>query len=456
MAKQYKYLLEDSQLPTQWYNIAADLQNPPSPPMHPGTGQPIGPDDLAPLFPMGVILQEVSQERWIDIPEPVLDVYRTYRSTPLFRAHRLEAALQTPAHIYYKYEGVSPAGSHKVNTAVAQAFYNREEGVKRIATETGAGQWGTALAYACQMFGIDLKVYMVRVSFTQKPYRKAMMNVYGAEVVSSPTDTTESGRQVLADDPDSTGSLGIAISEAVEDAATHDDTRYSLGSVLNHVLLHQTVIGQEAQLQMEMAGEQPDVIIGCVGGGSNYAGLAFPFMRERLAGGDSTTRFVAAEPASCPTLTQGIYAYDFGDLAGLTPLMKMDTLGHTFVPPAIHAGGLRYHGMAPLISQLHREGHIEAVAHPQLGVFDAAVQFARAEGIVPAPESSHAVRSAVDEALAAKEQGDERVILFNLSGHGFLDLGAYEQYFDGALEDFAYPADRIEEALRAVPQVAAP
>jgi tryptophan synthase beta chain len=455
VARQYKYLLEESQLPTRWYNIAADLQNPPSPPMHPGTGQPIGPDDLAPLFPMGIILQEVSQERWIDIPEPVLDAYRTYRASPLHRAHRLEEALGTPAHIYYKYEGVSPVGSHKANTAIAQAFYNREEGVRRIATETGAGQWGTALAYACQMFGIELKVYMVRVSFEQKPYRKAMMNVYGADVVPSPSEATEAGRKVLAEDPATTGSLGIAISEAVEDAASREDTRYSLGSVLNHVLMHQTIIGQEAMLQMEMAGEEPDVVIGCVGGGSNYAGLAFPYMAERLTKG-AKTRFVAAEPTSCPTLTKGTYTYDFGDTVGLTPLVKMDTLGHTFVPPAIHAGGLRYHGMAPLISQLHREGHIEAVAHPQLAVFDAAVQFSRAEGIVPAPESAHAILSAIQEAEAAKAAGEERVILFNLSGHGLLDLGAYERYFAGELEDYEYPAERIEAALQAIPAVAAP
>ncbi|MDP6606917.1 MAG: TrpB-like pyridoxal phosphate-dependent enzyme [Dehalococcoidia bacterium] len=455
MAPQYKFMLDDSQIPRQWYNIAADLQNPPSPPMHPGTGQPIGPDDLAPLFPMAIIGQEVSPERWIDIPEPVQDAYATYRATPLYRAHRLEQALGTPAHIYYKYEGASPVGSHKANTAIAQAFYNREEGVKRIATETGAGQWGSALAWACQMFGIELKVYMVKVSFEQKPYRKAMMNVFGAEVIASPSDTTEAGRNILASDPDTTGSLGIAISEAVEDAASRDDTRYSLGSVLNHVLMHQTVIGQEAMLQMEMAGEEPDVVIGCVGGGSNYAGLAFPFMRARLAEG-AGTRFVATEPTSCPTLTQGTYAYDFGDVAGMTPLVKMATLGHTFVPPAIHAGGLRYHGMAPLISQLHSEGHIEAVAHPQRAVFDGAVQFARAEGIIPAPESSHAVRSAIDEALQAKDAGEERVILFNLSGHGLLDLGAYEQYFAGELEDHEYPVEQIAEALKLVPEVAAP
>lgn len=453
MAKQYKYQLEESQIPTSWYNITADFHNPPSPPLHPGTGQPAGPDDLSPLFPMGIIAQEMAQDRYIDIPEPVQEAYKLYRATPLFRAHKLEEALQTSAHIYYKYEGVSPAGSHKVNTAIAQAYYNAEEGVKRIATETGAGQWGSALAYACQQFGIELKVYMVKVSFEQKPYRKALMNVYGASVVSSPSMETAAGRQVLEADPDTTGSLGISISEAVEDAASRDDTKYALGSVLNHVLLHQTVIGEEARLQMEMAGEGPDVVIGCVGGGSNYAGLAFPFMRDKLTTG-SSVRFVAAEPASCPTLTKGTYAYDFGDMVGLTPLMKMDTLGHTFVPPAIHAGGLRYHGMAPLISQLHQEGHIEAVAHGQISVFDAAVQFARAEGILPAPESAHAIRSAIDEALAAKEAGDERVILFNLSGHGFLDLGSYERYFADELEDYDYPADQIEAALKGLPVVA--
>ncbi len=453
MSDQNQYLLQESQVPTRWYNIAADLQSPPFPPLHPATGMPIGPDDLAPLFPMAVIQQEVSAERWIDIPQPILDIYRTYRATPLIRAHRLERALGTPAHIYYKYEGASPIGSHKINTAVAQAFYNREEGVKRITTETGAGQWGSALAYACRMFDIDLKVYMVRVSYEQKPYRKALMHLYGANVVPSPTTDTNAGRSVLAETPNSSGSLGIAISEAVEDAATRADTKYSLGSVLNHVLLHQTVIGQEAMLQMEMAGEEPDVVIGCVGGGSNFGGLAFPFMRRRLAEG-ATTRFVAAEPAACPTLTKGIYAYDFGDTVGLTPLVKMDTLGHSFMPPAIHAGGLRYHGMAPLISQLHREGHIEAVAHLQTSVFDAAVQFARAEGIVPAPESSHAIRSAIDEALDAKTRGEERVILFNLSGHGFLDLGAYEQYFGGELEDYEYPGELVEEALKALPRPA--
>ena len=453
MADRYQFVLDESQIPTRWYNVVADLPNPPSPPLHPGTGEPVGPDDLAPLFPLAVIEQEVAAERWIDIPEPVLDAYRAYRPTPLFRALRLERALETPAHIYYKYEGASPVGSHKANTAIAQAYYNKLEGVSRIATETGAGQWGSALAYACQLFDIELKVYMVRVSFEQKPYRKALMHVYGADVVPSPSEDTAAGRTVLAADPGSRGSLGIAISEAVEDAATREDTNYSLGSVLNHVLLHQIVVGQEAHLQMEQAGEEPDVVIGCVGGGSNYAGLAFPFLGGRLTEG-KTTRFVAAEPEACPTLTKGVYAYDFGDTVGLTPLVRMDTLGHDFVPPAIHVGGLRYHGMAPLISQLHEEGHIEAVAHGQLGVFEAAVQFARAEGIVPAPESAHAVRSAIDGALAAKAAGEERTILFNLSGHGLLDLGAYEQYFDGELEDYEYPAERIEAALKALPAVA--
>ncbi len=454
MADQYQYPLDDSQIPTRWYNIVADLSNPPLPPLHPGTGQPAGPEDLAPLFPMAILGQEMSAERWIDIPEQVRDIYRTYRPSPLFRARRLEQALKTPAHIYYKYEGVSAAGSHKVNTALAQAYFAKEEGVKRIVTETGAGQWGSALAYACQMFDIELKVYMVRVSFEQKPYRKAMMNVFGAEVVPSPSDQTEAGHKFLADDPDSDGSLGIAISEAVEDAVGRDDTKYALGSVLNHVLLHQTVVGQEAMLQMELAGEYPDVVVGCVGGGSNYSGLAFPFMRERLVDGKQT-RFLAAEPESCPTLTKGVYAYDFGDTGMLTPLMKMATLGHTFMPPAIHAGGLRYHGMAPLISQLHAEGHIEAQAYPQLAVFDAAVQFARAEGIVAAPETAHAIRAVFEEAEAAREAGEARVILFNLSGHGFLDLGAYEQYFAGSLEDYAYPEDKIQEAIKELPSVPA-
>ncbi|GMU40037.1 MAG: tryptophan synthase beta chain [Chloroflexota bacterium] len=452
MTGQLKYLLDESRIPTHWYNVQADLPVPLAPPLHPGTGQPIGPGDLAPLFPMAAIMQEVSQERWIEIPERVRDAYRAYRPSPLFRARRLEEALGTPAHIYYKYEGVSPVGSHKVNSAIAQVYYNQQEGVKRITTETGAGQWGSALAYACQMFGIELKIYMVRVSYEQKPYRKALMHTFGAEVVASPSTDTNAGRKVLAESPTSSGSLGIAISEAVEDAASREDTKYSLGSVLNHVLLHQTVIGQEAIAQMEMAGEEPDVVIGCVGGGSNFAGLAFPFMQDRLAG-KKRTRFVAAEPASCPSLTKGLYTYDFGDTVGLTPLVKMHTLGHSFMPPSIHAGGLRYHGMAPLMSHLYDLGYMEAGAHPQLKVFDAATQFARAEGILPAPESAHAIASAIDEAKAAREAGEARVILFNLSGHGFLDLGAYEQYFAGELEDYEFPSELIDEALKGVPRL---
>jgi tryptophan synthase beta chain len=452
---QYKYQLDETDLPHRWYNIAGDMAeagSPLPPPIHPATHEPIGPEALAPLFPMSLIQQEVSTERYVDIPDEVLEVYKLWRPTPLYRAHRLEKALQTPAHIYYKYEGVSPAGSHKPNTAVPQAYYNREAGIRRLTTETGAGQWGCALAMACTFFGIELKVYMVKVSYEQKPYRRIMMETWGAKVLASPTNETQAGRAILEQDPDSPGSLGIAISEAVEEAATRDDTNYALGSVLNHVLLHQTVIGQEALKQMEMADEYPDVVIGCVGGGSNYAGLAFPFMRERLAGGKKT-RFIAAEPEACPSLTRGEYTYDFGDTAGTTPLMQMHTLGHTFVPAGIHAGGLRYHGMAPLISKLVADGHIEARAYHQRAVFDAAVQFARSEGILPAPEAAHAIKAAIDEALAAREAGDSPVILFNLSGHGHFDLGAYEAYLAGKLEDFAYPADKVKEALATVPRI---
>jgi tryptophan synthase beta chain len=452
---QYKYQLDETDLPHRWYNIAGDMAeagSPLPPPIHPATHEPIGPEALAPLFPMSLIQQEVSTERYVDIPDEVLEVYKLWRPTPLYRAHRLEKALQTPAHIYYKYEGVSPAGSHKPNTAVAQAYYNREAGIRRLTTETGAGQWGCALAMACTFFGIELKVYMVKVSYEQKPYRRIMMETWGAKVLASPTNETHAGRAILEQDADSPGSLGIAISEAVEEAATRDDTNYALGSVLNHVLLHQTVIGQEALKQMEMAGEYPDVVIGCVGGGSNYAGLAFPFMRERLVGGKKT-RFIAAEPEACPSLTRGEYTYDFGDTAGTTPLMQMHTLGHTFVPAGIHAGGLRYHGMAPLISKLVADGHIEARAYHQRAVFDAAVQFARSEGILPAPEAAHAIKAAIDEALAAREAGDSPVILFNLSGHGHFDLGAYEAYLAGKLEDFAYPADKVKEALATVPRI---
>ena len=453
MAETFKYLLGEEDIPCAWYNVVADLPTPPAAVLHPGTGQPIGPDDLAPLFPMGLIQQEVSGDRWIEIPEPVRQAYQLYRPTPLHRARRLEQALDTPAHIYYKYEGVSPAGSHKPNTAIAQAYFNKAEGTRRLATETGAGQWGSALALASRFFDLECTVYMVNVSYQQKPYRRSMMQVYGAEVIASPSDQTEGGRKILADDPDSPGSLGIAISEAVEDAATHDDTHYSLGSVLNHVLLHQTIIGQEAKRQMEMAGEEPDEVIGCVGGGSNFAGLAFPFVQDKLTTG-SQTRILAVEPAACPTLTRGRYAYDFGDTVGLTPLVKMHTLGHTFVPPAIHSGGLRYHGDAPLLCQLVDSGVIEATAYHQKAVFAAAVQFAQAEGIIPAPESAHAVLAAIDAAAAAKRDGRSRVILLGLSGHGHFDLGAFDSYLAGELEDFAYPAESIEAALTQLPQVA--
>ena len=449
---QTKFILSEDEIPEAWYNIAADLPSPPAPPLNPGTKQPIGPDDLAPLFPMAIIGQEVSAERSIPIPDEVREIYRLYRPTPLFRAHRLERALDTPARIYYKYEGVSPAGSHKPNTAIAQAYYNKAEGVKRLSTETGAGQWGSALAMACSFFDLELKVYMVNVSYQQKPYRRSMIEVWGATVVPSPSPDTEAGRKILSEDAESPGSLGIAISEAVEDAATRDDTKYSLGSVLNHVLLHQTVVGQEALAQMEQAGDEPDVVIGCVGGGSNYAGLAFPFVRRRLVEG-AKTRFIAVEPEACPSLTRGEYRYDFGDVAATTPLMKMHTLGHTFVPPGIHAGGLRYHAMAPLICQLHDSGLIEARAYHQNTVFEAAVQFARTEGIIPAPESAHAIRSAIDEALAAKDAGESKVVLFNLSGHGHFDMGSYDKYFAGELEDYAYPEEAVREAMKAVPVV---
>jgi len=450
---QTRFNLTEADIPRAYYNIAADLPEPLPPPLHPGTGKPLGPDDLAPLFPMALIMQEVSAERYIEIPEPVREIYKLYRPTPLIRARRLEKALDTPAHIYYKYEGVSPAGSHKLNTAIAQAFYNKQEGVKKLSTETGAGQWGSALSMACKFFDIGCEVFMVKVSYNQKPYRRILMETYGATVHASPTNLTNAGRQVLADHPDSPGSLGIAISEAVEVAATSGGTcKYSLGSVLNHVLLHQTVIGLEAQRQMEMAGEYPDVVIGCVGGGSNYSGLAFPFLRDRLVNGKNT-RFIAVEPTAAPSLTKGPYAYDFGDTMQLTPLVKMYTLGHTFIPPAIHAGGLRYHGMAPLVSALHKAGYIEAVAVHQNPTFAAAVQFAQTEGIVPAPEPAHAIRVAIDQALDAKVRGEKCVILFNLSGHGNLDLAAYEQYLSGKLEDYEYPAEQVAAALASLPRV---
>jgi len=449
---QTKFLLNESEIPSQWYNVLADFPWPPPPPIHPVTHEPVGPEALAPIFPMALIQQEVSSERFIDIPEEVLGIYRLWRPSPLFRAHRLERALDTPAHIYYKWEGVSPAGSHKPNTAVAQAYYNKQEGIRRLTTETGAGQWGSALAMGCSFFGLELKVYMVSVSYQQKPYRRVLIETWGAKVVPSPSRETQAGRNVLAQDPDSPGSLGVAISEAVEDAVGRDDTKYSLGSVLNHVLLHQTVVGQEAMKQMEMAGEYPDVIIGCVGGGSNYAGLALPFMRDRLAG-RTKTRFIAVEPESCPSITRGEYAYDFGDVAEQTPLLKMHTLGHTFIPPRIHAGGLRYHGMAPIISQLCHEGVMEARAYHQTKAFAATLQFARTEGIVSAPEAAHAIVCAIDEALAAREAGEKRVILFNHSGHGLLDLGAYDAYLAGKLEDYAYPTEKVREAMTHVPKV---
>jgi tryptophan synthase beta chain len=445
MSQLTKVVLPESELPKAWYNILADLPSPPPPPLHPQTKQPVGPADLEPLFPREIILQEVSTDRWIDIPEPVREVYRLWRPTPLIRARRLEAALQTPARIYYKYEGVSPAGSHKPNTAVAQAFYNRQEGVRRLTTETGAGQWGSALAMACRMFGLECTVYMVRVSYQQKPYRRILMETWGAEVVPSPSDRTRAGRAIREQDPNSPGSLGIAISEAVEDAATHEDTKYSLGSVLNHVLLHQTVIGLEAKRQMEVFDDYPDVVIGCIGGGSNFAGLSFPFLHDKLKG--QKVRVVAVEPTACPTLTRGRYLYDFGDTARMTPLVKMYTLGHTFVPPAIHAGGLRYHGDAPTVCLLYDQGYIEAVAYPQNAVFEAAVLFARTEGIPPAPESAHAVRRAIDEAVACRESGESRAILFNLSGHGHFDLAAYEEYLSGRLPDYEHPEEEIRRSL---------
>ena len=448
---QTKFLLGEAQLPTHWYNIIPDMPGPLAPVIHPGTLKPVGPQDLAPIFPMALIEQEVSTERWIAIPEPVRDLYRLWRPTPLFRARRLEQALGTPAHIYYKYEGVSPAGSHKPNSAVPQAYYNKLAGTKRLATETGAGQWGSSIALACQLFGLECTVYMVKVSFTQKPYRKSMMQLWGARVFASPSPETNAGRAILAQDPESQGSLGIAISEAVEDAATHDDTKYALGSVLNHVLLHQTVIGQEAREQLKLAGDYPDVVIGCHGGGSNFSGLAFPFLADRAAG--KQVRALACEPSSCPTLTKGVYAFDYGDTAKMAPIAKMYTLGHDFVPPGIHAGGLRYHGASPLVSQLLAAGQIEARAYPQIPCFEAAVLFARTEALVPAPESSHAIRGAIDEALRAKEEQKERVILFGLSGHGQLDMAAYDAYLSGHLEDFEYPEEKIRESLARLPKV---
>jgi tryptophan synthase beta chain len=453
MSAQHKFVLEESKLPKFWYNINADMPVPPQPVLHPGTMQPVTPDFLSVLFPMGLILQEVSTERWIEIPEAVREIYKLWRPTPMCRALRLEKALDTPAHIYYKHEGVSPVGSHKPNTAVAQAFFNKEGGTKALTTETGAGQWGSALAMACNFFGLGLEVYMVKVSYHQKPYRRIMMEQFGANVFASPSDRTQFGRKVIAEHPDSPGSLGIAISEAVEVAATSGGAKkYSLGSVLNHVLMHQTVVGLEALQQMEMAGEYPDIVIGCVGGGSNFAGFAFPFLHKNLTE-EKKIQVVAVEPASCPSLTKGRYTFDYGDAAAMAPIVKMYTLGHTFVPPGIHAGGLRYHGMAPSVSALVNHGDIEARAAKQLETFEAAVQFLRAEGIIPAPESAHAIRVAIDEAVKCKVRGEKKVIAFNLSGHGHFDMTAFEAYHQGRLEDYEYPVEAVDDAMKHLPKV---
>jgi tryptophan synthase beta chain len=449
-----KILLDESEQPTRWYNLLHDLPTPPPPVLHPGTLEPVGPDDLAPLFPMDLIMQEVTTDQYVDIPGAVLDVYRLWRPSPLYRAHRLEKALGTPARIYYKYEGVSPAGSHKPNTAVPQAYYNAKAGIRRLTTETGAGQWGTALAFACAQYGLECEVWQVRASYDQKPYRRMMIETFGGTVHPSPSDLTEAGRAILASVPDSTGSLGIAISEAVEVAAQNPDTNYALGSVLNHVLLHQTVIGEEALLQMAKVGEVPDIIVGCTGGGSNFGGLTFPFIREKLAGRMAPV-IRAVEPAACPSLTRGVYAYDFGDTAGMTPLMKMHTLGHDFVPDPIHAGGLRYHGMSPLISHLKETGMLEAEAKSQLDCFAAGVQFARTEGIVPAPEPTHALAATVDEALRCKESGEAKVILTALCGHGHLDLPAYDAYLSGAMQDKQIDDAAIDAAIASLPPVPA-
>ncbi len=454
MSDQTRYMLNETDLPKNWYNVLADSPVPLAPVLNPITKEPITPEFLSVLFPMEIIQQEVSTDRYIEIPEEVREIYRLYRPTPLIRARRLEKALGTPAHIYFKNESVSPVGSHKPNTAIPQAFYNKVAGTKAMTTETGAGQWGTSLAMACNFFGIDLEVYMVRVSYNQKPYRRIFMQTYGARVFASPSERTEYGRALLAKDPDNNGSLGIAISEAVEVAATSGGTKkYSLGSVLNHVLMHQTVIGEEALMQMDLAGEYPDVVIGCVGGGSNFGGIAYPFLRQNLKDGQRT-RLLAVEPTATPSLTKGTYAFDYGDSAQMAPIVKMYTLGHTFMPAGIHAGGLRYHGMAPSVSALYKGGYIEAVAVSQIGTFDAAVQFTKTEGIIPAPESAHAIRVAIDEALDAKAKGEKRVILFNLSGHGHFDMTAYQSYLNGELVDYEHPAHAIEEAMKDLPQVA--
>ncbi|MFA7198829.1 MAG: TrpB-like pyridoxal phosphate-dependent enzyme [Methanoculleus sp.] len=448
---QTKILLDEGEMPKRWYNIQADLPKPMDPFLHPATGKPVVPDDLRHIFPMELIRQEMATERYIDIPGEVQDILALWRPSPLYRARRLEAALKTPAKIYYKWEGVSPAGSHKSNSAIPQAYYNREAGIERLATETGAGQWGSALAFATSLFNMECTVYMVRSSYEQKPYRKSMMQVYGAECIPSPSPKTRSGQAVLAHDPETPGALGIAIAEAVEDAAAHENTNYALGSVLNHVCLHQTVIGQEAREQLAMVEAYPDVVIGCVGGGTNFAGLSFPFAGDKMTGKHPETDIVAVEPFACPTLTKGLYTYDFGDVAGLTPIMRMFTLGHDFVPPAIHAGGLRYHGMSPLVSRLVHDGVVRPAAYHQNEVFEAAVTFARTEGIIVAPEAAHAVKAAIDEALRCRETGEEKVILFNNSGHGNFDFSSYEAYFAGRLVDYEYPAELIQESLGRLP-----
>ena len=449
--KETKFVLDEKEMPTSWYNILPDLPEPLPPVLHPGTGNPVTPDDLAPLFPMGLIMQEFSPEHYIEIPEEVQEIYRTWRPTTLYRAHRLEKALDTPAKIFYKYEGTSQAGSHKPNTAVAQAYYNKKEGIKRIASETGAGQWGSSLAFGCALFGLELKVYMVKISYNQKPYRRIMMETWGANCVPSPSPDTKAGRDMLAKDPDCPGSLGLAISEAVEDAATREDTHYSLGSVLNHVLLHQTIIGQEAMKQMEMTNVYPDIIVGCIGGGSNFAGMFLPFIKDKIEGRKPDLRIINVEPTSCPTLTKGLYAYDFGDVVGMTPLLKMHTLGHEFIPPAVHAGGLRYHGMAPIICHLHKLGLVEARAVPQVATFEAGVTFARTEGIISAPETNHAIRATIDEALKCKESGESKTILLAHSGHGHFDMAAYESYLSSKLTDYEYPEEKVKEALAHLP-----
>lgn len=447
-----KIYLSEKEIPTNWYNIMADMPNLPKPPLNPQTMQPAGPPDLTPIFPMDLIMQEVTQERWIVIPDEVRELYKLWRPAPLVRAYRLEKVLDTPAKIFYKYEGASPAGSHKLNTAIPQAYYNKQAGIKRLATETGAGQWGSALAMACKFFGLECTVYMVKISYQQKPYRRSLMQIFDAEVIASPSDRTNAGRQILAKNPDSLGSLGMAISEAVEDAAGREDTNYALGSVLNHVMLHQTIIGQEAKAQMEKADAYPDIVIGCCGGGSNFSGLGFPFVYDNLTKGKKV-RLIAVEPEACPTLTRGAFAYDFGDVAGMTPLLSMYTLGTEFMPAGIHAGGLRYHGDSPLVSQLLHDGLIEAKAVNQIGIFESALTFARSEGIIPAPESAHAIKGTIDEALACKESGEAKTILFGLSGHGHFDMTAYENYLSGQIQDFSLPQEALDNALKSLPKV---